>query len=66
MMPSSQPTAGSGRAFELVRHDRPVLQAINDSVIVIQEIAPSQISQIAVVYADGSVSTLHNPDYEKP
>ena len=49
-----------------MRHDRPVLQAINDSVIVIQEIAPSQISQIAVVYADGSVSTLHNPDYEKP
>lgn len=57
---------GNRRAFELVRHDRPVLQAINDSVIVIQEIAPSQISQIAVVYADGSVSTLHNPDYEKP
>ena len=59
-------TGGSRQAFELVRHDRPVLEAINDSVIVIQEIAPSQVSQIAVVYANGSVSTLHNPDYEKP
>lgn len=57
---------GAAEAFELVVHDRPVLEAISDSVIVIQEIAPSQVSEIAVVYADGSTSTLHNPAYEKP
>jgi hypothetical protein len=57
---------GSRRAFELVRHDRPVLDAISDSVVVIQEIAPAQVSEISIVYADGTVATLHNPDYEKP
>ncbi len=61
------PYPGGGlRAFELVPHDRPVLEAISDSVIVIQEVAPQQVSQMAVVYANGTVSTLHNPDYEKP
>jgi hypothetical protein len=57
---------GKREAFELVRHDRPVLDAISDSVIVIQEIAPAEISEITVVYANGTVSNLHNPDYEKP
>ena len=57
---------GGNEAFELVLHDRPVLEAISDSVIVIQEIAPSQVPEIAVVYANGSVATLHNPAYEKP
>jgi MFS family permease len=57
---------GKRVAFELVKHDRPVLEAISDSVIVIQEIAPSGISEITVVSADGTVSSLHNPDYEKP
>lgn len=57
---------GSRRAFELVHHDRPVLEAISDSVIVIQEIAPSQVPEISVVSANGTVTTLHNPDYEKP
>ena len=31
---------GVAQAFEIVPHDRPVLPAIADSVIVIQEIAP--------------------------
>lgn len=56
----------TGDAFELVRHDRPVLSAIRDTVIVIQEIAPAKLSEIVVVYADGSVETLPNPDYEIP
>lgn len=53
-------------AFEIVPHDRPVLEAIGDSVIVIQEVAPSRISEIAVVYANGRVAGLHNPDHEAP
>ena len=53
-------------AFEIVPHDRPVLPAIADTVIVIQEIAPTEIEQISVVYADGTVKSIHNPDYEKP
>jgi len=57
---------GSRIAFELVRHDRPVLEAIGDSVVVIQEIAPARIPEIAVVYANGKVATLHNPDHEEP
>lgn len=56
---------GAVEAFELVPHDRPVLDVFSDSVVVIQEIAPSKVSEIAIVYANGSVSTLHNPDYEK-
>ena len=56
----------SGDAFELVRHDRPVLSAIRDTVIVIQEIAPTEVEEIVVVYADGSVKTLPNPDFEIP
>jgi MFS family permease len=53
-------------AFEIVPHDRPVLEAIGDSVIVIQEIAPARVSEIAVVYANGRVAGLHNPDHEVP
>ncbi|MCG8603156.1 MAG: DUF4190 domain-containing protein [Verrucomicrobiales bacterium] len=49
-------------AFEIVPHDRPVLDAIADSVIVIQEIAPATEKQIAVVYADGNVKSIYNPD----
>ncbi len=57
---------GAIEAFEIISHNRPVIQAAADSVIVLQEIAPSNISEIAVVYADGSVKSLYNPDYEKP
>lgn len=53
---------GKAVAFEIVPHDRPVLDAIADSVIVIQEIAPPNQRQIAVVYADGHVRSIHNPD----
>jgi len=61
------PHAGGGEvAFELVSHDRPVLPAFADTVVVIQEIAPSRISQIAVVHADGSVRSIHNPAYDPP
>ncbi|MEM9283583.1 MAG: DUF4190 domain-containing protein [Verrucomicrobiota bacterium] len=55
---------GLSEAFEIVPHDRPVLPAISDSVIVIQEIAPPSESRIAVVYADGTVKSIHNPSHE--
>ncbi|MDF2377826.1 MAG: DUF4190 domain-containing protein [Verrucomicrobiales bacterium] len=57
---------GAKTAFEIVSHDRPVLDAIADSVIVIQEIAPPEVKEIAVVYADGTVKSIHNPDYQSP
>ena len=55
---------GAVEAFEIVPHDRPVLAAIVDSVIVIQEISPSNEPQIAVVYANGFVKSIHNPNHE--
>lgn len=55
---------GVARAFEIVPHDRPVLPASTDSVIVIQEIAPKTEPQIAVVYANGTVKSIRNPDHE--
>ena len=57
-------TGGASRACEIVPHDRPVLAAIAESLIVIQEIAPATEQQIAVVYADGTVRLIHNPDYK--
>ncbi len=61
---SSPYPGGLTQAFEMVPHDRPVIPAISDSVIVIQEIAPPQETQIAVVYANGTVKSIHNPDHE--
>lgn len=57
---------GNRRAFDLVRHERPVLKVINDSIIVLQEVAPAQVPEISVVYANGHVATLHNPAYKNP
>lgn len=57
---------GKAKAYEIVPHERPVLEAIAESVIVIQEIAPPTENQIAVVFADGTVKSIHNPDYESP
>ncbi|MEM1440825.1 MAG: DUF4190 domain-containing protein [Verrucomicrobiota bacterium] len=57
---------GKAVAFEIVPHDRPVLDAIADSVIVIQEIAPPDVRQITVVYANGTVKSIHNPDHHDP
>ncbi|MEM7696975.1 MAG: DUF4190 domain-containing protein [Verrucomicrobiota bacterium] len=57
---------GETEAFELVPHSRPVLDVVASTTIVIQERAPSHIPDIAVVFADGNVSTLLNPDYQAP
>jgi len=53
---------GGEEAFEIVPHERPVLPQISDSVIVIQELAPSEVSRVAVVHADGNVSFILNPN----
>jgi len=63
---SSPHREGAAVAYELVRHDRPVLEAIAESVVVIQEIAPPRVPEIAVVFADGSVRSIHNPAYDPP
>ncbi len=65
LLRSSHP-GGAAEAFQLVPHDRPVLPAMADSVVVIQESAPSEVRDIAVVYANGTVANLHNPDHEIP
>ncbi len=57
---------GAAVAFELVPHERPVLPALAGSVVVIQELAPPQIRKIAVVYADGTVASFHNPAHDPP
>ncbi len=53
-------------AFELVKHERPVLDSIADSVVVMKEIAPATVATRAVVYADGSVKRKANPRYRPP
>ncbi len=57
---------GPDTAFALVPHGRPILPALADSLVVIEENAPPNVPEIAVVYADGTVSTLPNPDHEDP
>lgn len=52
---------GSAVAFEIVPHDRTLLDGFSDSVIVIQEIAPPTRPHAAVVKADGSVQSIPNP-----
>lgn len=49
-------------AFEIVSHERPVLNGIAGSVVVIQELAPPSVKRIAIVTADGNVSLILNPN----
>ena len=51
-----------GVDFELVPHERPVLNSISNSVMVIQQIAPPIVKKVAVVYADGNVALILNPN----
>lgn len=53
---------GETVTFELVPHERPVLAGINGSVMVIQQVAPPGVKKVAVVYADGNVALILNPD----
>lgn len=52
----------SGEAFELVPHERPVLRGVESSVVVIQENAPATVENVAIVYADGKIDLIANPN----
>ena len=53
---------GEEVTFKLVPHERPVLQAISNSVVVIQQQAPPSVREVAVVYADGNAALILNPN----
>jgi len=53
---------GKIASFELVSHERPVLSGVGSSVMVIQQIAPPVVENVAVVYADGNVALILNPN----
>ena len=51
-------------AFQLLPHDRPVLRALEGSVMVIREIAPPDVERIVVVYDNGETTMIANPNRE--
>lgn len=57
---------GDFPAFEVVPHERPVLRALEGSVIVIREIAPSGVERIVVVYDNGVTTMIANPNQDRP
>lgn len=61
LLKSPYPGAGA-ESFELVRHERPILSGVSSSVMVIQQLAPPRVKQVAVVYADGNVTLILNPN----
>ncbi len=63
LLKSSHPD-GPAESFQMVPHERPVLRAIMDTVVVIQEIAPPSVAEIVVVYADGNTDLIANPEVE--
>lgn len=54
----------SAAAFQLLPHDRPVLRALEGSVMVIREIAPPDVERIVVVYDNGETTMIANPNRE--
>jgi hypothetical protein len=57
------PHPGStGEAFEIISHERPVLPEVASSVVVIQENAPSTVDKVAIVYANGKIDLIENPN----
>ena len=61
LLSSPYPDA-EGEAFELIPHERPVLKDVAASVVVIQEKAPGDVERVAIVYANGKVDLIENPD----
>lgn len=58
----SPPNGSEAPAFHLVSHDRPVLRALEGSVIVIREVAPPDVERIVVVYDNGETTMIANPN----
>lgn len=52
-------------AFLLVPHDRPILRALEGSVIVIREVAPPDVERIVVAYDNGQTTMIANPDRQR-
>ena len=57
-------TGEDAAAFQLLPHDRPVLRALEGSVMVIREIAPPDVERIVVVYDNGETTMIANPNRE--
>ena len=53
---------GEAESFELVPHERPILREAVSSVVVIQEKGPPMVEKVAIVYADGKVDMIENPN----
>ena len=51
-------------AFQLLRHERPVFESVKHRVAVIQERAPAEVEQVVVVFADGHIELMPNPEQE--
>lgn len=49
-------------SFELVPHERPVLNGVGSSVVVIQQTAPPSVKRVVVVSADGKTALIPNPN----
>ncbi|MDF1815719.1 MAG: DUF4190 domain-containing protein [Verrucomicrobiales bacterium] len=62
LLESPHPEASSEPAFKLVPHERPILAAVASSVVVIQETAPPEVEKVAIVYGNGEVDLIENPD----
>ncbi len=61
LLTSPHPGA-QGPAFEIISHERPVLAQVASSVVVIQENAPSSVAKVAIVFANGKIDLIENPN----
>ena len=62
LLSSPYPLGGKDDSFELVPHERPILPEAASSVVVIQERVPPTVEKAAIVYANGKVDFIKNPD----
>ena len=60
LLKSSHP-GGKTESFRMIRHERPIPLELLESTIVIQEIAPPNVPEVIVVYADGNAGLIDNP-----
>ena len=51
-------------AFQLLRHERPVFESVRHRVAVLQERAPPEVGQVVVVFADGHMELVPNPEHD--
>lgn len=51
-------------AFQLLSHERPVFASVKHRVAVLQERAPPKVEQVVVVFADGHMELIPNPEHD--